>query len=162
MTSTKRDPQPSSASSSLPRRANLQWEVSKLRAKSGMRTVSAIGKKIAQKARVRLRRANEGAVPKPDDAVRSRLRLLQEERVARQRHHMIKQLVQAAKKAKTFVLRKQLRKPTGSSQDDGISTGRLQLLKAIPPASVARRAVRKLGLDAVSYTHLTLPTIPLV
>ena len=34
-------------------RPNLPWEVTKLRAKAGLRTTSAIGKKIAQKARAR-------------------------------------------------------------------------------------------------------------
>lgn len=140
-----------------PRRANLSWERAKTLAKAGLHTKSAIGKKIAQKARTRLKRSNNGMVPKADEATQARLRSLEVERASRQRHHLIKLIVQAAKKARTFLVRRQLRKSQEAAKalEAGGTTEeqqqreseRLRVLKAVAPSAVARRAVRKLGLS---------------
>ena len=65
---------------SKPRRLNLAWERDKLAAKAGLYTRSAIGKKIAQKVRGRLKKVNDGVVPQADEVVHARIHSLEAER----------------------------------------------------------------------------------
>ena len=115
------------------RTKNLKWTASVLRARAGISSKMAVPKKIAQRSRTRLKRANNGVLPRPDEGLRSRLAALDSERLQRQRHHQVKLLVQAAKKARTFLVRRLLRKAGEAG-----------------------------GSEAVSYTHLTLPTMLMV
>ena len=64
----------------------------------------------------------------------------------RQRHHLVKQLQQAAKKAKTFLVRRLLRKAGEAGAAAGNSDEKLRALRAVSPAAVARRALGPLGL----------------
>lgn len=134
-----------------PAKVNLPWAASMLRAKAGLNTKMAIGKKVAQKARARLKKAHGGVLPSPSEDLHDRLRTMAEQRAARQRHHLIKQLQQAAKRARTFLVRRLLRKRAqasggnAQSQPEGEEDEQLRALKAVAPAAVARRALQQLG-----------------
>ena len=90
------------------KKQNLKWAASVLKAKAGISSKMAVPKKIAQKSRAKLRKKGQNIGG--DDALQSRIASIDAERRQRQRHHLVKQLQQAAKKAKTFLVRRLLRK----------------------------------------------------
>ena len=152
----------------MPKKVNLKWRQETLRAKAGLSSRMAIPKKIAQKTRQKLKRQANGAEVRfaPDNALQGQLLELSVERAKRQRHHLVKQLQQAAKKAKTFLVRRMLRKSsTASGEGAGPDAGedaakggksasaagpqddeKLRALRAVSPAAVVRRALLPLGL----------------
>ena len=125
---------------------NLQWAASVLRAKDGIMSSQpmAIAKKVAQKARSKIKRKH-GTVPAPSVELQMQLQSISAERAARQLHHLVKQLVQAAKKARTFLVRRQLRKANQTASAP-TADERIVALKAVAPAAVARRALDQVGL----------------
>ena len=129
-----------------PPRKNLQWAASVLRAKAGIMSSQpmAIAKKVAQKARSKIKRKH-GTVPAPSVELQMQLQSISAERAARQLHHLVKQLVQAAKKARTFLVRRQLRKANQTASAP-TADERIVALKAVAPAAVARRALDQVGL----------------
>ena len=105
----------------------------------------AVPKKIAQKARAKLKRRNNGELPQPDEELHSTLRALESERLSRQRHHLMKQLQQVAKKSRALLLRKLVRRE--ATGDEARRERRMLAAKRVPPAAVARRALTQLGLE---------------
>ena len=136
----------SSSGGRKPTKVNLKWNAEILKAKAGISSKMAVPKRIASKTRNQLKK-KAGARPAVDEALQARLNALGAERLQRQRHHLAKQLVQAAKKARTFLVRRVLRK--ASAEGGTADAGRLAALRAVSPAAVARHALQPLGLADV-------------
>ena len=80
--------------------ANLKWRIQMERAKAGLGSRMAVPKRVAQKAKQRLKRQHNGAVPEVSAAALGTIEALERARAERQRHHRVKLLQQAVKKAK--------------------------------------------------------------
>ena len=132
----------------VPGQRNLKWAQETLRAKAGLSSKMAIPKKIAQKSRAKLKRANgtnQGTAT--DSVLQAKLQALVAERARRQRHHLVKQLQQACKKARTFLVRRVMRKAKEeASSEAALDDVKLRALRAVSPAAVVRRALQPLGL----------------
>ena len=134
------------------KKVNLKWQQETLRAKAGLSSRMAVPKKIAQKARAKLKKQANGTEIRfgPDDALQSKLFSISLERAKRQRHHLVKQLQQAAKKAKTFLIRRMLRQTQEASGTSAVAQAggseKLLALRSVAPAAVVRRALLPLGL----------------
>lgn len=134
-----------------PPKGNLKWATHVLRAKAGFNSKLAVPKKIAQKARAKLKRTHgsEGKSFRPDaSSLKERLEVLGQKKAARQQHHMVKQLMQSAKKARLFLVRRLLRKlaKEGEASSDA---EKLNVLRSLSIAAAVRRAVRPLGIADV-------------
>ena len=108
------------------KKVNLKWQQETLRAKAGLSSRMAVPKKIAQKARAKLKKQANGTEIRfgPDDALQSKLFSISLERAKRQRHHLVKQLQQAAVLAKTFLIRRMLRQTQEASGTSATASGR--------------------------------------
>ena len=88
------------------------------------------------------------ALPVVDSDVRDQVGALLEKQARAQQRHFAKQLQQAAKKARGFLIQKLIRKGREAAGTLGSADSeRVRLLKALPPAVVARAAQGKLGIE---------------
>ena len=135
-------------------KTNLRWEVKKLQ------RAGHSSSRITKQVQHRLKRAHAGKLHpgRSGDKIQS----LAEEAVRKQRYHLTKQLHQAIKKAKSFLLRKLMRrgKEGGKAEGGGKADGgaeaeeRLRVLRALPVQEVARSARSSLGVeDDGGHTH---------
>ena len=129
-------------------KTNLRWEVKKLQRAGNSSS------RIAKQVQHRLKRAHAGKLHPGRSS--AKIQSLAQETVRKQRYHLTKQLHQAMKKAKSFLLRKQMRRANdgGKAKDGGKAEGggegggdRLLVLKALPLHEVARAALSSLGMD---------------
>ena len=113
------------------------------KARVGERSIKmAIPKRVATKQRKKATQLSEEKLQKHKDSI-AHLQKLQRDR---QRHHKLKLLVQAVKKAKIFMLRKLMRKLKEATGDDKPALEkRLSLLKAMPHALVATQYLSEQG-----------------
>ena len=128
-------------------KTNLRWEVKKLQ------RAGHSSSRITKQVQHRLKRAHAGKLHpgRSGDKIQS----LAEEAVRKQRYHLTKQLHQAMKKAKSFLLRKLMRrgKEGGKAEGGGKADGgaeaeeRLRVLRALPVQEVARTALSSLGFE---------------
>jgi len=122
-------------------KTNLRWEVKKLQ------RAGHSSSRITKQVQHRLKRAHAGKLHpgRSSDKIQS----LAEETVRKQRYHLTKQLHQAMKKAKSFLLRKLMRrgKEGSKAEGGGEAEERLLVLKALPLHEVARTALSSLGMD---------------
>ena len=87
-----------------PPKKERKWAASVLRAKAGVCTSTmAVPKKIAQKAE-HAQGENGGQQPAATAELHKQITELGLQKAARQRHHLLKQLLQSAKKARTFLV----------------------------------------------------------
>eukprot|EP00308_Calcidiscus_leptoporus_P003347 CAMPEP_0119360958 /NCGR_PEP_ID=MMETSP1334-20130426/8408_1 /TAXON_ID=127549 /ORGANISM="Calcidiscus leptoporus, Strain RCC1130" /LENGTH=97 /DNA_ID=CAMNT_0007375875 /DNA_START=1 /DNA_END=290 /DNA_ORIENTATION=+ len=93
------------------------------RARAGISSSMAVPKKVAQKARGRLKKAHEGRIPQMGEGVSGRLHLLESAQRQRRRHHLTKQLGASMKKAKLFLVRKLVRKIREEREQRGDGEG---------------------------------------
>ena len=132
----------------MSKKQNLKWELNVLRAKAGLPSKMAVPKRIAQKARSKLKRAHEGALPSMSGSQLQRTLQLEQKQAKARVRHLIKQLRQGIKKARTFLLRKLLRK--AREHTDVVPSAleyKLRVLKALPLADVTRSAQLELGIE---------------
>jgi len=128
-------------------KTNLRWEVKKLQ------RAGHSSSRITKQVQHRLKWAHAGKLHpgRSGDKIQS----LAEEAVRKQRYHLTKQLHQAIKKAKSFLLRKLMRrgKESGKAEGGGKADGgaeaeeRLRVLRALPVQEVARSALSSLGFE---------------
>ena len=128
-------------------KTNLRWEVKKLQ------RAGHSSSRITKQVQHRLKRAHAGKLHpgRSSDKIQS----LAEEAVRKQRYHLTKQLHQAMKKAKSFLLRKLMRRGKEGSKAEGGGKAeggaeaeeRLRVLRALPVQEVARTALSSLGLE---------------
>ena len=122
-------------------KTNLRWEVKKLQ------RAGHSSSRITKQVQHRLKRAHAGKLHpgRSGDKIQS----LAEETVRKQRYHLTKQLHQAMKKAKSFLLRKLMRrgKEGSKAEGGGEAEERLRVLRALPLHEVARTALSSLGMD---------------
>mmetsp|Transcript_1497 Transcript_1497/g.2970 ORF Transcript_1497/g.2970 Transcript_1497/m.2970 type:complete len:499 (+) Transcript_1497:68-1564(+) len=142
------------AADSLPaavKRQNLRWKINMAKAKAGLYSSMAVPKKVSQKMKGRLKKMGEDKLPEIRKQAHEHLNALQAQLAQRQRHHRVKQVQQAVKKAKAFVLRKVVRKCKEAAASSSSSTVsqlelRLQALKTLSVTAAAHKALLKYGL----------------
>ena len=122
-------------------KTNLRWEVKKLQ------RAGHSSSRITKQVQHRLMRAHAGRLH--PDRSSTKIQSLAQETVRKQRYHLTKQLHQAMKKAKSFLLRKQMRrgKQGSKAEGGGDAEERLLVLRALPLNEVARAALASLGMD---------------
>ena len=105
---------------------NIKWELNVARAKAGLPSKMAVPKRIAQKARSKLKKTNEGALPLVKGAQLERMVQLQRKQASAQQRHLLKQLQQGVKKARTFLMRKLIRKARETASEDSAQANSLE------------------------------------
>ena len=122
-------------------KTNLLWEVKKLQ-----RAGHSSGR-IAKQVQHKLKRKHAGKLP---GGSTGRIQTLAAEALRKQRFHLTKQLHQAMKKAKSFLIRKQMRRAKEEGKAESGDADRLLVLKALPLQEVARVALSSLDMEVAA------------
>ena len=121
----------------------LTYEVKKLQ-RAG-HSSARISKVVQRK----FKKVHGGRLPgKNATAAAEKIQAVHAETLRKQRYHLTKQLQQAIKKAKAFLVRKQMRRAKEAGKAQEGETDRLQILKALPVQEVARNALASLDMEA--------------
>mmetsp|Transcript_9268 Transcript_9268/g.20208 ORF Transcript_9268/g.20208 Transcript_9268/m.20208 type:complete len:415 (-) Transcript_9268:336-1580(-) len=138
-------PQPAKANGTTRRRENVRWQLEMTRARAGLASSMAVPKKVAQKARGRLKKTHEGHVPKVTEDVAQTLHSLALVQRNRRLHHATKLLGACVKKAKSFLVRKLVRKVKEEREQSGSKDceERLAAVKKLPHMHVAHKMAQK-------------------
>eukprot|EP00302_Diacronema_sp_CCMP2436_P040722 CAMPEP_0180025838 /NCGR_PEP_ID=MMETSP0984-20121128/24862_1 /TAXON_ID=483367 /ORGANISM="non described non described, Strain CCMP 2436" /LENGTH=242 /DNA_ID=CAMNT_0021950483 /DNA_START=8 /DNA_END=733 /DNA_ORIENTATION=+ len=136
----------------MPRKPNLEMRIAMLQAKAGQTPTLGVARYLRQKA-VKGARGGKagkggGSAGEPSQAQAAQLEALVAERVGRKRHHALKLLRQAVRKARAFALRKLVRKLKEETDEAGRvrCAARMGALKALSAEWLTSRALQRAGL----------------